>query len=313
MSKKLLQGKVAGSRLSMPVMAVFGTMIWLAAGLAKEGWWLQFACFGVAAYLTLLINNVHVLLRIYSRMVSCSFIGLTCCACFLFPSLPGAVTQLCMTAFLLIIFICYQDRQSPGITFYAFLLIGIASLTFVNILFLVPIIWLLTAIDIRSLSWRTGIASLIGLLTPYWFYAPWLLYHHELTSLTDHFRPLVDFGQSFDISQFTVSQQLTLYWIILLAVIGTIHFLHKSFHDKIRTRMFYYFMMWMNVAVMLLLLLQPQHYDILIRLMILLTAPLIAHFLALTTTKITNIAFIAIVATTFMITLYNLWSTSFPF
>lgn len=135
MSKKLLQGKVAGSRLSMPVMAVFGTMIWLAAGLAKEGWWLQFACFGVAAYLTLLINNVHVLLRIYSRMVSCSFIGLTCCACFLFPSLPGAVTQLCMTAFLLIIFICYQDRQSPGITFYAFLLIGIASLTFVNILF----------------------------------------------------------------------------------------------------------------------------------------------------------------------------------
>lgn len=313
MSKKSLQSKVTGSRLAMPFMAVYATMIWLFAGLTTEEWWIQFACFGVSAYLTLLMNNIHVLLRIYSRMVSCSFIAMICSAGFLFPSLQGAVTLLCMTAFLLVLFTSYQDKQSPGIIYYAFLLVGIASLGFVNILYLVPIIWLLTIVYIRALSWRSWFASMLGLLTPYWFYVCWLLYHHELTTLTSHFNPLADFSHSFDTCLMTLSQQLTLYWVIVLAVIGTVHFLHKSFHDKIRTRMYYYYMMWMNLAIMLLLMLQPQHYDVLIRLMMLLTAPLIAHFLALTTTKVTNVAFIVIVVTTFTLTLYNLWSTSFPF
>ena len=297
----------------MPFMAVFATVIWMLAGLTTEGWWIQFGCFGLAAYLTLLMNNIHVLLRIYSRMVSCSFIALMCCSCFLFPSLPGAITQLCLTAFVLLLFLSYQDRQSPGIIYYAFLCLGTASLAFVNLLYLVPLTWIMMAAYIMSLSWRTWIASLIALVTPYWLYVCWLFYNHQLGLLKDHFRPLVDFQQSFDISMLDTSQQQTLYWVILLAVIGTIHFLHKSFNDKIRTRMFYYYFIWMDLAVLFLLLLQPQYYDALIRLLMLLTTPLIAHFLALTSTKITNIAFIGIVATTLLITLFNLWNISFPF
>ena len=41
MSKKSLQSKVTGSRLAMPFMAVYATMIWLFAGLTTEEWWNQ--------------------------------------------------------------------------------------------------------------------------------------------------------------------------------------------------------------------------------------------------------------------------------
>jgi hypothetical protein len=39
------------------------------------------------------------------------------------------------------------------------------------------------------------------------------------------------------------------------------------------------------------------------------TAPLIAHFIALTNTKVTNITFIVLVILTFLLTVFNAWST----
>jgi hypothetical protein len=53
--------------------------------------------------------------------------------------------------------------------------------------------------------------------------------------------------------------------------------------------------------------LQPQHYDHLIRMMVINTAPLIGHFLALTRTRWTNMAFFAIVAIVLITTGINLW------
>ena len=66
----------------------------------------------------------------------------------------------------------------------------------------------------------------------------------------------------------------------------------------------------MNLATALFIALQPQHYDVLIRIMFVCTAPLIGHFLALTHTKVTNIAFFLIVIVTLVVTGYNLWMSS---
>ena len=46
--------------------------------------------------------------------------------------------------------------------------------------------------------------------------------------------------------------------------------------------------------------------------MIITTAPLIAHFIALTHTKVTNIAFCVLTGLTLLLTAYNLWMSLSP-
>lgn len=312
---KRLQNKIAESRLALPFMVVYACLIWLAAGLVSNGWWLQFGCFATSCYLMATMNNVHVLLRIYSRMVSCVFIALSCAACFLFPSLNGAVTEICMIACLLLWFTSYQDREASGRTYYAMLFLGIASMTFVEVLWLLPMMWVMMYTNLMSLSWKTWMASLLGVLTPYWAWFCWLLYYGSLSTLTDHFSQLAT-TPTFNIAQWTedIPSLLMLLLVFVMAAIGTTHFIRKHADDKIRIRMLYAIFIWMDAVTLLMLLLMPQHYDTLIRLMVVFTSPLMGHYIALTRTRVTDITFKVLAVIILAITFYHLWlwNTSSP-
>ena len=311
--KKLLQSKVAGSRLALPFVSVYAVIIWLLYGLSDEDWWLQFACFVVTSYLMLLINNVNALIRIYSRMVSCAFLALFCAACFLMPSVKGAIMQTCVVASWLILFQSYQDKESSGTTYYAFLFIGLASMAYVHVLFFVPFLWLMMATNLLSLSWRTWGASLLGLLTPYWFGCSWLVYKNDFTLLTSHFASLASFQTPFHYSGISIGEIAVFVLLVICTVTSIIHYIRKSYNDKIRIRMLFGFFIWTDLFATLFLLLQPQHSDMLFRFIIISTAPLIGHFLALTSTRITNIAFYVLSLITLLITAYQLWNTSYLF
>ena len=135
---KRLQNKIAGSRFALPVTAVYSIMIWLAGGLIANQLYLHFLLFGLSAYLMVELNNSNSLIRIYSRMVSCSFMALTLMSAFLFDSTDVWVVQFCVVATYLILFKCYQNKRSQGLVFYAFFFIGIASIFFIQILYFVP-------------------------------------------------------------------------------------------------------------------------------------------------------------------------------
>ena len=68
-----------------------------------------------------------------------------------------------------------------------------------------------------------------------------------------------------------------------------------------------------DICTIIFLVLQPQHYNILMYIMIINTAPLIGHFIALTHTWITNIAFYVILIAALALTAYNLWMPSLIF
>ena len=286
---------------------------WLLCGLVKEGWWIQFGCFILSTYMMVELNNSNALIRIYSRMVSSAFIMLICAACFLFGSIHGAISQVCVIVTYLILFHTYQDKQSTGLTYYAFLFTGLASLAFVHILFFVPFLWLLMSTHLQSFSWRTFFASVMGVITPYWFGGCWLIYQEDFEPVTDHFRQLAEFQFPFDYSLLSASQIITFFFIVIIATIGTIHYWRTSYNDKIRIRQLYGIFIWMDALSILFVCLQPQHYDSLIRLMIINTAPLIAHFIALTQTRVTNITFHILYLTAIVLTAYNLWMSSFLF
>jgi len=207
--------------------------------------------------------------------------------------------QLCTIAFLLMWFTIYQDRNASGRCYYAFLALGLASVPFVQILWLLPLLWILTQTNLMALSWRTWTASVLGVLTPYWFWLCWQLYLGDLTPLGNHLADLL------------VSHLLSLVLATVLIIMGTMHFLHKSSGDKIRIRMFYYSFMWLGLAGMLFTLLLPEKYDMSFRLMVVCAAPLAGHFIALTNTKATNITFLVLTAVTLAVTLLNigLWTS----
>ena len=310
---KRAQNRVAESRFTLPTVLAYAVAVWLAGGL-QQGLWVQFACFLASVLLMVELNNSHALLRVYSRTISCSLAVLLCAGNFLFGSIDGAIVQLCVIVAYLTVFRTYQDKAAVGWSYYTFLSVGLASCFFVQILFFVPLLWVVMFFQLSSLSWRTFFASLFGLLTPYWAALPLLIYRGDLTPLAMHFTALVDFQQSFaDTPPLTVNELALFVFVVLLGITGTVHYQRKKSADSIRIRLFYdcFILLWLSAAVFLVL--QPQHYDVLIRLIIVNVSPLIAHFLALTNTRLTNIAFYAICAAALLLTLFNLWTPSLLF
>lgn len=296
--------------MTMPAVTFYAMAVWLLCGGLTHHWWWQLLCISITTYLMVELNNINALIRIFSRMVSSTFLALLCSACFIFPALPETVMLTCMTAFILLLFLTYQDKESAGLTYYAFLFLGVGSIAYIHVLFFLPLIWLLMMTHTMSLSWRTWMASLLGLLTPYWFYIPWIIYQRDYSAITNHFMALTVFEEPFNLYGITDSQKATLGLVILLAIIGTTHYIRKSYLDKIRIRMFYGFFIFMDLAALLFLLLQPQHFNAMLLLMIVNTSPLVAHFVALSSTRLTNITFMVLSAAFLLLTAYNIWMFS---
>ena len=116
------------------------------------------------------------------------------------------------------------------------------------------------------------------------------------------------FAEPFNFKLLSFSQVLILSLVLVCAIIGIVHFMNQKRNDNIRTRLFYQVFITIDLVTIGFLLLQPQHYDALLSVMIVATAPLIAHFFALTRTKITNWMFLILSYSAIIITLFNLWN-----
>lgn len=305
-----LQNRVAESRYSLHVAAVYTVAVWLLAGLLAHQWWLQFGCFALSTLFIAILNNANALIRIYSRMVLSSFLMFSCMPNFLFGNIVGSVVQLCVIISLVLLFRCYRDECAVGNMFYASLSLGVATILWVQIFYFVPFIWLLTTTQLNALNKRMLTASVLGLLTPYWLGVGWFVWHHRTAEVLNHFAALGHWQPLCDYSEVTLQQLLVFVMVVALLITGNIHFWRRSYNDKIRTRELYGFFMALALLTTILLLLQPQHYDVLMRLLIVCTAPFVAHFFSLTYTKVTNIAFCVIVGFCVIITAYCLWISS---
>ncbi|MBR6963154.1 MAG: hypothetical protein IKH86_05910 [Prevotella sp.] len=308
---KRFQNRIAESRYALPFMLMFATLVWVAGGLTyDQQLWAPYACTLVAAYLMVELNNINALLRIYSRMVSCSFLALTSLAAFQFSSLQGSIAQLCFVVFYICLFHAYQEKRGAGWVFYAFFCLGMASTVFVQVVFLVPFLWLILGRYLMALSARTFWASILGIIAPYWFVVVYYLGTNRMDDFVAHFAELGHFSPLFDYSSVSEHQIITFLFVALLALIGTIHFLRRSFLDKIRTRMLFHIFIHVNVLIVVFIILQPQHFDVLLKLMMVNTSILIAHYIALTRTRTTNISFYFMIAAALFLTIYNLWIPS---
>lgn len=305
---KRTQNRIAESRWALPICAAYTLLICLISGLFSEGIWAQLALTAIATLLMVELNNRNSLIRIYSRMVSCSFLVMTMMTPHKIESIDGCIVSMCFVAFYLALCNAYQDKKATGYVLWAFAAIGVASIVWIQILLFIPVLWVLTATNILAMSLRTFVTSILGVIMPYWFLSAYYIYIGDIMPIVDHIATIANFEPLFIYKNCSINDFLPLCFIILLAITGSIHFLRTSYKDKIRTRMIYEMFITMSVATIVLILLQPQHANIATHLLIISTAPLIGHFLALTSTKITNIASLAIMVTALVITALNLWT-----
>lgn len=294
---KRLQNKIAESRLALPVTAVYAVAMWLAGGLIARQQYVEFVIFALSAYLMAEMNNRNALIRVYSRMVSCSFLVFGTMASFAFnlqttASLDAWLVQLCFIAAYIALFSSYQDKYAQGRMFYAFMFIGIASTIFVQALFFVPILWILIGTNLMAFSARNFWASIIGLTVPYWLYGGYCAMTDQFDLIVAHFAPDVWVTPLFEGATLLKPQVIAVIaFISLCAIIGLIHFMRNSYKDKIRTRMIYETLITVTIFCFVFMILQPAHTANLTGILIIHAAVLIGHFLTLTHTKLTNITF----------------------
>ncbi|MDY4410461.1 MAG: hypothetical protein SPL67_02380 [Prevotella sp.] len=304
---KRLQNRIAQSRWALPITIIYGLVVCLTVELMGYGQWMTFALLLVATLMMAELNNGYSLIRIYSRMVSCSFMVMITMSLTLFESVTVAVVMVAFIAFLLLIFRAYQNPGAVGWVFYAFVALGISSIVFSKSLLFVPVLWVIMAVNVLCFSPRTLIASLLGIITPYWFVAAWLIYQGNISYLGTHFLSALQFGTPFQFSILNIHQLLTFAFVLVLAVIGAVHFFLYSYQDRIRIRLMYETFVVLDACAVIFAILQPQYFDEMLGMSIVTTATLIGHFLALTHSRLSNITMFVLAGVTLALTIFNLW------
>ena len=259
------------------------------------------------------LANNNALLRVRSRMVTSTFIILSCAASPLFSSLRGAITQVCVIASIRFFFQTYRQQESVGHIYFGFLFFALASLAFPQVLYLVPFLMILMATQLQSFSIRGFFASLFGLITPYWLLLPWFIYQQDFSPLSNHLSQLGLFATPYQDIHPTVGLIVFFTLMVILSITGIIHFWLRSYEDKIRNRLLYGFFTSMLLLCIFFVLVQPQHAEVLIRLIIVFASPLIAHFFTHTDSRITNIVFIVATLMLAALIIFNLWMPSLTF
>ena len=301
---------MATSSFTLPAAALFATLLWWGKGIYtpdQVGGWIL--C-GISAYLWSETNNENALIRIRSYLTPAIYLILMGTAFFLHPLQASTIMPCCMLASYYLLFKSYQRKDAVFPFFHSFLCLSIGSLFFVQAFYFVPFYLWYATIYLRSLSWRTFWASIMGLLLPYWFLTGYLLYTAKISLLTDHFTTLIQF-QPLDKENylhFDFLQISPLIPLILLSLVAATHYIRTSFNDKIRTRMLLYLILTQELLVLLFLALQPIHFETLTGLLIMNSAPIMGHYFALTNKRFSNFLFTFFLITYGALAILSLWT-----
>ena len=308
MVKKRLQNRIATSRYVLPVTATYAALVWLLATYRDHRMWLPTALLALTTFLMTELNNQNALMRTYSRMVSCSFLMLSTACIFIFRDYTASIVQLSIAVCYLTLFGAYQDRRASGKVFTAFAAIGLTSVFFIQILFFVPVLWIVLATRVMAMGIRTFCGSLLGLITPYWFIEGYNVTIGKPLQTVAHFTTIAHFDTPFMLHGGDIVYPIIVFaFMTLVTLISSTHYLRTIYKDKIRTRLLYEALITMSVCCLIFIVIQPCHFAYLMPILIVSISPLAAHYITFTHTWLTNLSFYALTMLALSLTAFNLW------
>ena len=203
------------------------------------------------------------------------------------------------------LFKSYQQSKSASYLFHAFVFIGMGSLLFPQLIFFVPVFWI-GAYSFQSLHPKSFFASLIGWSVPYWFLLGYAYLSGHMDLFYQPFLELVNFRSI--LFGFRPWELATIGYILLLYMVSSSHCLIAGYEDKIRTRSYLHFLIFLNFCIFVYIGLQPALYPHLFSLLLIGTSILIGHLFVLTNSRSSNLFFIIMLVGLFTLFGFNLWT-----
>lgn len=281
MQNPTFRSRVVSGGFTLPVTALATSLVWILPDPTDAGLWTGLCMTLLTAYLIMELNNRHTLLRIRSRLMSSTFLLMMAVCPALHTWSLEAVPPLCLMLGYSVLFASYQLPRPEGYVFHTFLFLSAGSLCFPPMLLCCAGFYVSMLFHLRNLTWRTLTAGLLGAALPYWIYAAYAIWKNHLDTaflyLEEWFTPRLP-----DFSLLTLPQWLTAGTFVFLALIASVHFVHTSYNDKIRTRLLFYVILTQEVLLFAGLAALPAHFSEMLRLFTANSALLIAHYYALT-------------------------------
>lgn len=303
MRRDRLQNHISGSVFTLPVCAVVAVLLWWfplaqdADSVSSSFERSHLIALGIVAlttYALVEMNNVNMLIRVRSRMVSSVWLVCVSTIPVLHTYSPSLVAVLCLSVAYYQLFSTYQRRGCEVSTFHYALMIGLGSIFVPHMVCFLPIFLWHQTFFLRSTTLRTFFAALIGCSLPLAAWGAYWVVVDDYAAIQQWLAVLTTYTY-LDVNSYlslSISQIASWGFISFLGLVGMWHYLATSYNDKIQTRMLLYAFVCQFVLIEAFIGAQPQHLDEWMPMLLVTSSPLIAHFFALTSSWFTNALFV---------------------
>lgn len=194
----------------------------------------------------------------------------------LFPLKSTSIAVLCLTLALYQLLASYHDPEARDRAFNSTLLLSMGSLFWVHILWFIPVFWI-GMYNFRNLTLRTFVASLLGILTVYWFVLGWCIWQEDLSAFTIPFTYLFQI-HLFRIPDVEITGWIQIALVAVLTIVASINILTHEYENNLRTRQYLSFLILMAIWSFGLLFISGQSSDESLMMACVPVSILIAHF-----------------------------------
>ena len=246
----------------MPIVFLLAAATFFFLLLKDDSSWIEMLLFCVNVFLLREVTHRNTLIRQNAGMITGMFITLTLL-------IPGIVSetrillfQMSMLLSMLFFFHTYQQQDSQGVKYYAYLFLGIATMLWPQALLLVPFFLLSEKLYMASFNIGSLWACLLGILTPYWLALPFVYfygmeffsgvlgsYQDTLTSLRGIY-PQPFYHDFLSLLPFPLTLSVVI--ILVMLLFCTVHYFRFSYTDKIQVRMSYSFLLLLSVVMVVM-------------------------------------------------------------
>ena len=310
MRENRFQVNIATGRLTLPVVILVCLIVW---GIGTTEW-NDLGTWGITAfcgYLMIEMNTKFTLIRTRTTLPACIYWYLISIFFFIHTFEWSNFAPLAFLLSIFNLFMGYESSKAPIHVFHAFFFLGLGSLAFPQLIYFTFLL-IISTITFRAMNAKSFFASILGLLTPYWFLFGYAFYQNEmpvfytLVKEIYHFYPIHYF-------ELQATEIIAGIFSTILLVISSLHYFQVAYLDKTRTRIFLSFIAFSGWWTTLFMILQPQHLHVFLPIQLISSAFLAGHLFTLTRNRFSNIFFIVTFILFIALTIFYLWMRFFSF
>lgn len=326
---KRLQNRITAGRFTLPAAILLSLFCWILTSILLpevpaikssyplwdtiiDGYipaWastpLSFILYGMIGYFLIELNNTFAIIRMRASVqTAIYFLFISVCPA-MHPLYAGDFASIAFLISLFFLFRGYQHPRPAGIMFYSLLFIGLGSLFFPQLTLFIPLYWI-GAYSFQALTPKSFFGSLVGWCLPYWLLLGHAYFYDEMDLFYQPFIELATF-RSINLWDFPMWKIATLGYLFVLYLVSSIHCLVAGYEDKIRTRSYLHFFIFLNFCIFAYILLQPVLTVHLLPLLLIGVSILTGHFVVLTNSRASNVFFICALAGLVLLFGFNIW------